>query len=311
MKYYVWKLKFTGDVHFGNGGLNTCENIVHADTIFSALCVEAVRRDQKILDQLVTAVKENKLRFSDALPYIGSRFYIPKPIMQINAEQKADSIQKKAMKKLEYIPVSQFQEYLNGKMNIKQESDFFSEHFGMFRMIEKAAISGREETVPYGVEVFRFSNDSGLYLCVGYHDEKIINLVMELIDSLGFSGLGGELSSGLGRFSLYPSSSDETEYLISRLADTGYQRYTSLSVCLPEENELENAIDGAEYQLMRRSGFIASETYASSSRKKKDLYVFSQGSTFVHTFNGDVYDVSEGGTHPVYRYAKPFFFGVE
>jgi CRISPR-associated protein Csm4 len=242
MKYHVWKLKFAGDVHFGSGGLNTCENIVHADTVFSALCVEAVRRDQKVLDRLIAAAREDRLRFSDALPYIGDQFYIPKPMVQINAERTADSIQKKAMKKLEYIPVTLFQEYMNGRMDIKKESDFFSEHLGAFRMIEKAAVTGREETVPYGVQVFRFADDSGLYLCCAYEDEETLNLVMELLDSLGFSGLGGELSSGLGRFSLYRSKPTETKTLISRLGDRGYQRYLSLSISLPCESELERLL---------------------------------------------------------------------
>ena len=30
----------------------------------------------------------------------------------------------------------------------------------------------------------------------------------------------------------------------------------------------------------------------------------------VNCFAGDIYDVSEGGKHPVYRYAKPIFMGV-
>ena len=56
--------------------------------------------------------------------------------------------------------------------------------------------------------------------------------------------------------------------------------------------------------------FVASSDYAEEWRKKKDLYVFTAGSCFVNCFAGDIYDVSEGGKHPVYRYAKPIFMGV-
>ena len=46
-------------------------------------------------------------------------------------------------------------------------------------------------------------------------------------------------------------------------------------------------------------------------RRKKDLYVFNSGSTFTEKFEGDICDVSSGGAHPVYRYAKPLWLGVE
>lgn len=83
-----------------------------------------------------------------------------------------------------------------------------------------------------------------------------------------------------------------------------------LSTALPKDEELESALENASYQLEKRSGFIASSTYAEEWRKKKDLYVFAAGSCFDNTFEGDIYDVSDGGKHSVYRYAKPLFLGV-
>ena len=87
-------------------------------------------------------------------------------------------------------------------------------------------------------------------------------------------------------------------------------RYMLLSVALPADEELENAMENASYLLEKRSGFVASSDYAEEWRKKRDLYVFTAGSCFVNCFAGDIYDVSEGGKHPVYRYAKPIFMGV-
>ena len=43
MKYQFLKLQFQTAVHFGDGGLTTCENIIPADTLFSALCCEAAK----------------------------------------------------------------------------------------------------------------------------------------------------------------------------------------------------------------------------------------------------------------------------
>ena len=50
--------------------------------------------------------------------------------------------------------------------------------------------------------------------------------------------------------------------------------------------------------------------YAEEYRRKRDLYVFAAGSCFKNEFEGDIYDVTNGGSHPVYRYAKPLFMGV-
>ena len=84
----------------------------------------------------------------------------------------------------------------------------------------------------------------------------------------------------------------------------------SLSGALPRENELEEAMENAEYMLLKRSGFVSSSSYCDSFMRKKDLYIFASGSCFRRKFEGDVYDVSSNGTHPVYRYAKPIFIGV-
>ena len=311
MKYHVWQFHFTEEVHFGNGGLNTCDSILHADTIFSALCIEAIRAGKDTFNRLVDAAKGDRIRFSDALPYIGNQYYIPKPIMKLQVEKTANSIEKKALKKLEYLPVDQLTAFLHGALDIRKESEHFAEHFGSFRMIEKASINGMEETRPYGIEGFHYAEGSGLYLCCGYEEEEDLTLIEELLESLEFAGVGGEISSGLGRFELCVAKTANTKPLLERIRDSGYRRYLSLSVSLPKETELEQALSGAEYQLIRRGGFIASETYAATACKKRDLYVFAPGSTFVHLFNGDVYVVSDGGTHPVYRYARPLFIGVE
>ena len=52
------------------------------------------------------------------------------------------------------------------------------------------------------------------------------------------------------------------------------------------------------------------DQYAEEQRKKKTLYVFDAGSCFENSFEGAVYDVSNGGNHPVYRYAIPMFAGL-
>lgn len=90
-----------------------------------------------------------------------------------------------------------------------------------------------------------------------------------------------------------------------------YSSFTSLSFSLPKEEELGNVMDDGNCQFLKRSGFVASGDYSDEFRKKKDLYGIAAGSITKIKYKGDIYDVSEGGKHPVYRYAFPMFLGVE
>lgn len=49
-----------------------------------------------------------------------------------------------------------------------------------------------------------------------------------------------------------------------------------LSVALPRDEELECALNGASYQLSKRSGFVASSDYADEWRKRKNYLCLYQ-----------------------------------
>lgn len=83
-----------------------------------------------------------------------------------------------------------------------------------------------------------------------------------------------------------------------------------LSTALPEDEELEQVMKDSSYFLIKRSGFVDSSEYALQQMRKRDLYVFSSGSCFAHTFRGRIIEERNGGKHPVFRYAKAFFMGV-
>lgn len=72
MKYIAYKLKFSTGVHFGNGSLDDTEYTFCADTLFSALCIEAVKHSEDKLSRLVSYVKAGKIVFSDAMPYMNN-----------------------------------------------------------------------------------------------------------------------------------------------------------------------------------------------------------------------------------------------
>ncbi|MBR1852839.1 MAG: type III-A CRISPR-associated RAMP protein Csm4 [Lachnospiraceae bacterium] len=308
MEYKAYKLQFPVGIHIGSGSLEDSEKTFGADTLFSALCIEANKKGKDDLETLAALVRDNGLLFSDALPYIGDQLYLPKPILHIEADRRGDSSEKKAFKKLEYIPVERLSQFLLGQMDAGAEYEYFKRHFGRAFFKVSASIGEEENVVPYRIGLFQFQLDAGLYIIIGYEDRDTLLLVEELLTGLSFEGIGGKRSLGLGRFVLKPFQMGDE--LLRRLHNTG-RNNMSLSVCLPTDEELESAMQEAGYLLEKRSGFVVSDTYAETNLRKKDLFVFRAGSCFRNTFGGDVYDVSVQGRHPVYRYAKPMFMGVD
>lgn len=308
MEYTGYRLHFPVGIHIGKGSLEDGAISFGADTLFSALCIEANKRGEEELERLISLVKNEKLVLSDAFPYIAERLYLPKPVMHIWGDGQGSSVEKKAFKQLEYLPVECLEEYLAGQLDAAVEVNYFKNYFGKMTLKVSAAVRGEEETVPYRIGMYQFEEGAGLYIIVGYEQKDELTFVEELLIGLSYEGIGGKRSSGMGRFELLPLQLDHT--LQERLGKTAYY-HMSLSVCLPMEEELEVALNGACYMLEKRSGFVVSETYADTLLRKKDLFVCRAGACFRHTFHGDVYDVSVHGRHPVYRYAKPLFMGVD
>ena len=309
MDYRIIKLNFSTPVRFGSGGLTRGEYIIHADTIFSALCIEILRINKIKLETLIEWTKEGKLLISDALPFIHEKYYIPKPIMDLEIQTEGDSVLKKASKKLEYICIEQVAEYLDGKLDILTENEFFSENIGKYTLIQKARIPHQEEAKPYSVSVFQFNPGSGIYFCIGFETQEQLDCLEETIRSLSYTGIGGKVSSGFGKFKFSIETLSDT--FLNRLQPKQWNKYETLSVCLPKNDEIQDVLTDSQYLLLKRGGFISSSEYSPGYHKKRELYVFAAGSTFSGKFDGDVYDVSVKGKHPVYRYAKPMLLGVK
>ncbi len=307
MNYKAVKFKFQSSLHIGLNSLEDAEKRLMADTLFSAMCIETKNLGDVKLDKLVNLVKTGNIIFSDAFPYREDDYYLPKPMKRIENEEEGNSIVKKAYKKLELIADCDFDYYIKGEYDIQNAEE--TPEFGRRDIRVAASIRGEEETVPYRVGAFLFNEDCGLYFIFGYKEEADHTFLHEVLDSLSFSGIGGKRASGYGRF-VYEEC-ELPESILKRLNSINGQVMT-LSVSLPAENELAESVAEAEYQLIKRSGFVTSETYLAEQTRKNDLYVFKAGSCFSQVFKGGVYDVSGGrGSHEVYRYAVPLFMGVD
>ena len=305
MKYVAYKLFFQTGVHFGSGMLDETRQCFLADTLFSALCVEAVKMGNQTLEKLYQLVKNGEILFSDSFPFIDDTLYIPKPMLSIKCED-SDISSRKKWKNLKYIPLQELQNYLLGKMDVEKESHRLEE-LGTTIVQQKVSLMDEEKSEPYSVGVFYFQEGNGLYFIVGYEKEENLTFLEQLIDSLGFQGIGGKVSSGLGKYSMLPI---ELPTDITRRMERTKGKFMVLTTSLPKEDEMERAISQANYLLEKRSGFIQSETYAKEQVKKQVQYFLQSGSIVYNRYSGDVYEVGRKGTHSVWRYGKPLLMGV-
>ncbi len=303
MNYKIYRLSFNTPVHFGSGVLNESLIGFCADTLFSALYIEALK--MKTADQLYNMVDEGKLLISDAFPYIGNQYFLPKPMIYVEPKKQGNSTEKKQYKKLKYVSVSEMSRFLSGDLDLEKCS---LDNLGKeYSQVMSAVRREEEDALPYRVGNYIFNDDCGLYIIVALENDDVRFLLEELLISLSFSGIGGKKSSGKGKFVLKNGVMDDSlQEMLSK--DSG--KYMLIASALPRKQEMQEALEGASYLLQKRSGFVYSETYADEEMKKRDLYTMQSGSCFNRKFLGDIYDVGEGGNHAVYRYAKGLFVGV-
>lgn len=310
METTIVKLSFLAPVHFGAGRLTDSAYTCDAATLFSALYIEALRMG--VADVLLASARKGDFAISDAFPFVGDTFYLPKPMVASGTfEQKAsavagDSRERKANKKLGYIPAARYADYMAGKLDAVAELERFKPGVASLQAKVNLERLDGPDAEPYFVGGFSFAPNAGLYFLV-----KSVFDLMPILEQLSYSGIGGKRSSGYGRFvySVLPGVK-----LGCNLGAGHGQRGTSvlLSTAAPTQGELdEGLLAGARYRLVRKGGFVQSATHSDAPQKKRDLFLFAAGSTFVTRFGGDVFDVNATpGAHPVYRYARAFWMGV-
>ena len=262
-------LKFDGLVHFGNTQLSDATLTFRSDTMYSALFIEALKLGKN--DEFFKMVTNDELLISDLLPWDG--------------EAKI--------------------------ANIDEEID--ETKYGKSTATDKVSLDiarGDEDNKPYTVGGFKFEEDKGLcFIAKGC--DKALTLLKQLLASLALTGIGGKKSSGYGRFDFECKTDCKlTDRVFDPTTDLAPEKaglLTLISTALPKDDELEKALDGAKYRLIRRGGFIDSTTYTPTFVKKRNVFAFKAGSEFKKPFSGDIVIVGNKGTHDVYRFLKPLF----
>ena len=319
MNYYLFKLQFSTAVHFGSSdsALSLYDSDDHfcADTLFSALCHTAKSLyGNDGVDRLCRFVQNHQLRFSDSMPWYGDEYFLPKPYVVSEHKTELPTQLRKAIKKLKWIELSSFQAFTDsvhgGEVYQPQQ-----QRFGLLGEQTKVNLTG-EESLPYQVGTYQFYPNCGLYFLAGCDDEETVGYLNKLVTALGISGIGGKVTSGYGKFSvvqvidLEQVQNRDLLWLNCALKQKNGGRQMLLTTSLPTDAELERAMDGASYQLVRRSGFANALGNGNGFFKKQTQFYLAAGSLLGISFKGDLYQVSCGVEHPVYRYSMPIFLEV-
>ncbi len=333
MRYFVFRLNFFTPVHFGDtstgGNLEKISLNYSADTLFSALCVEAAAQSRVLLEKLIQKVQAEKILFSSLFPYYqeGSgeeELYLPKPLCRVEEvadsdiknyqEMKLAATQMKRMKKTTWVRASQIRPMLKAmRENAPYNIDL--PEFA-FKATGEKVNCRLEESLPYFVGSYFFAPQAGLYFVARLEEESDLSWLKELVKSLGYTGIGGKRSSGYGKYELYdesaisngPISVDEQALQVMLGA-----KDAALQMCIaplmPLKEELKLVKEGS-YKLLRRSGFIDS-TNLKETVKRRDVYMLSEGSCFSRRLKGQIVELSSTKVeHSVYRSGKGLFVGL-
>lgn len=301
MAYTIYKLSFGTGIHAGtDAGGNTLSQsrlTIHSDTLFAALCCNT--QDDAEFDRLVGWFQSGALRISDALPYAEDQLYIPRASRK--SLMQCDSQAYKSYKSTEFVPIPQ---KVGDPLALVEQIDF-DEEYVQTRVAIDRATSG---STPYFVSVRQFLKGKGLYVIVQYQDEEMLVLFEQTLRMLGLNGVGGKISSGLGKFDFQRCAVPDA--LVHMLEDDSAPEQMLLGVALPDDEELEQVLCDASYKLVRRGGYVFPTVNAQTQVRKKSLYMLSPGSCVKQRFYGQLRDVGMQSEHPVWRLASSLFVGL-
>ena len=331
MSTRLYRLEPSAPFHFGERGvgIEATEDILHSDTLFSALCCTLIEMGEgKTLRELLKSFQEGNPPFllSSAFPYAGTLLFFPKPILRPDLEGTSDELRRK-YKDVRFLSQGIWEAFLEGESvasylkqeNLLQDGSLWvtdSEKvqlpkptkfpFWCRDIVPRVTIDRVSSTssIFHAGRVI-FSQNCGLYFLIEFREEFFRNIIDQALLLLADAGLGGERSSGHGQFKLrksepFPPFEGEGSVFLT------------LSLYNPTQEEISQGVlkNPASYEITERRGWIYSPSY--SGKYRKSVRMLAEGSLFCPLLNmafGQLANVTpaiESPPHPVYRYGFAF-----
>lgn len=317
-EYTILKLKNFTPVHIGTGKENYdfSSDVLSSDSLSAALASLRVMEGKKDdVDQFLSSFS-----LSSAFPYVGDRYFLPRPIDRLPVSVKNgkdEHLYRKELKKIKYIELPLWCDIVSGKSieidHSQLQKSFFTVAGQSFKNPNNKQVVQRvfvprdgDVAEPFFFEWQYFIESSGLF-CILNSDESVAEELYGLMVSLGEMGIGTDKSVGGGKF--------EVEKSTINLPDVANPSASMLlSTYIPTEDEMGILkMDQARYNTVVRSGFLAGSTVKEFNHlRKRSIYMFDVGSVFptVDRLQGKVVDLqpswNDERMHPVYRSGKPF-----
>ena len=331
MSHYVFTLKFLTPVHFGNahsgGKLEKAGYVCAADTLFSALCVEADRQGAEKAAGFIEKFRQGRLSISSLYPYYRQdevselELYLPKPFVYAKkqsgelpglAEMKVQATAAKKEKKALFVRASEIKGLYAGSLEALQQRDFVAPALSV-----KVNCRG-EQPLPYYVGSYLFARGAGLYFVAYAAYEEDLRELQALTEFLGYSGVGGKRSSGYGKFSFFDDVFEldgkseicgKDDLVLAQMLD---DKVSSCQMCIAPLYPVCEALDKVKagtYKLLKRSGFV--DGIAADNIKRQSIYMLAEGSCFQERLPGSMMQLRAAGAgHPVYRNGLGMFVGL-
>ncbi|MEC4892640.1 MAG: type III-A CRISPR-associated RAMP protein Csm4 [Oscillatoria sp. PMC 1051.18] len=330
-------------VHFGETGIGIEEasERVRSDTLFSALISNYARLfgKDKVEDLLKDFQTSPPFRHSSTFIYRYQEgkyiYYLPKPLVFPQGYDVENDLEfTKTYKKLTYLPLEVWQRWYQGegfttgdrdeliaetkkkakKSDALQKAGTFA--YGKVykkHKLPKVAIDRNTRATNFyhtGFVQFEYeaNRHSGLYFLLKFthSNPELENEIQATLHFLGEEGLGGERSSGAGRFDVkWLDLPQEWENIIGFSQANSYS-LISLFWELPLAANLFNnrgeLHQSTVYEIKERGGWLASFSSGYQLRRKM-VRMFSEGSVFPVSPQGQLADVTpeKYKLHRIYR----------
>ena len=103
--------------------------------------IRAAAKQTAALEELLISADTDALRISDAMPWRGDSFYLPKPIAASTSPAELSTVERKAVKKLAWIPASKFDRYTASLHSGTYPLDELDQSFGQAYEQTKASVT--------------------------------------------------------------------------------------------------------------------------------------------------------------------------
>ena len=318
------KLNFTSPLHLSRGksGLDTSFELIHSDTLKSALYVCAMDLDMDILKDDESDAFFNSFSISSAFPFAKEEFFFPKPEWISTALSNSLKTEfKKDFKKIRYFSQTYFEQLLRGDLKTLDETCF--KHIKYYtdsdlpkgmpfksETVQRVTVSRNyeEDAGTFYTERLYFHQDCGLFFLIHIKDEAYRSAILAALRLLGDNGIGSDKTVGNGQFEA--SDFQPFSFRATEKAD----KQISLSLFCPKDIDVftEGFLKESAYALTKRGGYLANpDDFNHSTLRKKSVFMFTEGSVFPNNqeLKGTVVDLKpdKDVNHAVWRDGNDFF----